>query len=238
VISLYNYIVNSKHPLARAARTIYHRINDFSIPAPTWIWRPVLVSFVAIRQIYYFLVRVFICEPLFKAYCTEYGRSVHTGVFLHWVQGRGRLIVGNDVVVDGKCSFTFAARYSNNPTLRIGDHVNIGHDTSFTIGREITIGNWVLIASGAEIFDTPGHPTDPALRRAGSPALPNDVRSIHIEDNAWIGHDARIFPGVTIGKGSVVAEGAQVMTNVPAYVIVAGNPARQIGRLTSDEERS
>jgi acetyltransferase-like isoleucine patch superfamily enzyme/acyl carrier protein len=214
---------------------VYYSINNFSIPAPRWIFLPLLAIFLTLRRIYYFLVRVFICEPFFKAYCTQFGHNVHTGVFIHWFQGRGRLIVGNDVIVDGKCNFTFAVRYSDNPTLRIGDHVKIGHRTSFTVGRDVTIGNYVMIASGAEIFDTPGHPTDPALRRAGSPALPSDVRPISIEDNVWIGRDARIFPGMTIGKGSVVAEGAQVMSNVPPYAIVAGNPARQIARLTSNE---
>lgn len=229
-------LVHSNHPLARAARATYHGINNFSIPAPRWIFRPLLALFVALRQIYYFLVRVLVCEPFFKAYCYEYGKNVHTGVFIHWFLGKGRLIVGNDVIVDGKCTFAFAVRYVENPTIRIGDRVMIGHGSAFTVGREITIGNHVLIAPGAEIFDTPGHPTDPALRRTGSPALPSDVRPVRIEDDAWIGHDARIFPGVTVGKGSVVAEGAQVMTNVPPYVIVAGNPARQIARLTSEEE--
>jgi acetyltransferase-like isoleucine patch superfamily enzyme len=234
--SAYYRLVHSQHPLARAARAAYHGINNFSIPAPRWIFRPLLVLFLALRNTYYFCMRVFICEPIFKAYCTEYGRNVHTGVFIHWFQGIGQLIVGNDVIVDGKCSFTFAVRYSDNPILRIGNHVKIGHLSTFTVGREISIGNYVLIASGAELFDTPGHPTDPALRRSGSPALPSDVRPIRIEDNAWIGHNATIFPGVTIGKGSVVAEGAQVMSNVPPYVVVAGSPARQIARLASEEE--
>jgi acetyltransferase-like isoleucine patch superfamily enzyme len=233
---IYHRLVHSTHPAARAARAVYHGIYNFSIPAPRWIFGPLLAVYIGLRQIYYFLVRVFVCEPFFKAYCTEYGRNVHTGVFIHWFLGKGRLIVGNDVIVDGKCTFAFAVRYTDSPTLRIGDHVMIGHGSAFTVGREITIGNHVLIAPGAELFDSPGHPTDPALRRAGSPALPSDVRPILIEDNAWIGHDARIFPGVTVGKGSVVAEGAQVMSNVPPYVIVAGNPARQIARLKTEEE--
>jgi acetyltransferase-like isoleucine patch superfamily enzyme len=233
--SVYYRLVHSKHPIARVARATYHGIYNFSIPAPRWLFRPLLLTFIFFRQVYYFLVRVFICEPFFKAYCTEYGKRVHTGVFIHWFLGKGRLLVGDDVIVDGKCVFAFAVRYCENPTLRIGNRVKIGHDTAFTVGREISIGDDVLIAPGAEMFDTPGHPTDPALRKTGAPALPSDVRPIRIEDGAWIGHEARIFPGVTIGRGSVVAEGAHVMSNVPPYVIVAGNPARQIARLTPEE---
>jgi acetyltransferase-like isoleucine patch superfamily enzyme len=46
-----------------------------------------------------------------------------------------------------------------------------------------------------------------------------------IKDNVWIGMNAVILKGVTIGENSVVAAGAIVSKNVPANVIVAGNPA-------------
>lgn len=190
-----------------------------------------LSVYVAIRGIYYFLIRVFVCEPLFKACCAKYGHNVHTGVYVHWIRGRGQLIVGDNVTVDGHCSLIFAVRYAEQPTLRIGNNVRIGHNCSFTVGREINIGNNVMIAAGADLFDSPGHPTDPALRLAGSPALPEDVKPIRIEDNVWIGGGAIIYPGVTIGACSVVARGAIVMTSVPPYVIVAGNPARQIAHI-------
>jgi acetyltransferase-like isoleucine patch superfamily enzyme len=48
---------------------------------------------------------------------------------------------------------------------------------------------------------------------------------VHIADNVWIGMNAVILKGVTIGENSVVAAGAIVSKNVPANVIVAGNPA-------------
>jgi maltose O-acetyltransferase len=153
---------------------------------------------------------------------------------IHSVKGRGNLIVGNDVMINGRCSFEFG--YAEEPTLRIGDHVVVGNGASLTIGREITIGNWVLIGPKVEIFDTPGHPVDPVLRRAGSRAIPGDIKPIRIGDGAWIGRAAIIFPGVTIGEDSVVASGAVVMSNIPANVIVAGNPARQIGKINRGED--
>lgn len=192
--------------------------------------------YVFLREIYYFAVRVLVCEPLFKAYCTEHGRNLHTGVFIHWVMGRGQLIVGDNVTIDGKCSFIFAVRYTDRPTLRIGSDVRIGHNCVFTIGREITIGNNAMIGGNIEMFDSPGHPTDPALRLAGAPASPQDVKPIRIEDNVWVGSGSTIFPGVTLGEGCIVARGAMVMSNVPPYVIVAGSPARQIGRLNNPKE--
>ena len=233
--SLYRHLAISKHPVARAIRTIYHFLHNFSLPAPRWIFRPLLAVYLLLRSVYYFLIRVFVCEPFFKMYCTEHGRNVHTGVFVHWILGRGQLIVGDNVTVDGKCGFIFAVRYTEQPTLRIGNNVGIGHNSTFTIGREITIGNNVMIGGNVEMFDSPGHPTDPVLRLAGSPAMPEDVKAICIEDNVWIGSGTIIYPGVTVGQGSIVARGAVVMNNVPANVIVAGSPARQIARIGRKE---
>lgn len=236
--SLYARIGISDSPIAKAIRGIHRYVRNFSLPAPRWIFRPLLAVFLFLREIYYFCARVLVCEPFFKAYCSQYGRDVHTGVFIHWVRGYGQLILGDNVTIDGKCSFDFAIRYADRPTLRIGDNVIVGHHSVFTVGREITIGSNVMIGTSVNMFDSPGHPTDPALRLAGLPALPEDVKSIHIEDNVWIGSGSTIFPGVTLGEGCVVARHSIVVTNVPPYVVVAGNPARQIARLRNPKESS
>ena len=228
---LYRHLAISNHPAARGIREAYRFLRNFSLPAPRLIFGPILAVYLFFRAIYYFSIRVFVCEPFFKAYCAKHGRNVHTGVFVHWIQGRGQLILGDNVTVDGKCNFIFAVRYTERPTLRIGNNVVIGHNSTFTVGREITIGNNVMIAANVDMFDSPGHPVDPALRLAGSPALPEDVKPIRIEDNVWIGGGTIIYPGVTVGEGSIAARGAVVMNNVPPNVIVAGSPARQIARI-------
>ena len=50
-----------------------------------------------------------------------------------------------------------------------------------------------------------------------------------IGDRAWLGSRALVLPGVTIGEGAVVAAGAVVTSDVPAYAVVGGVPARAIG---------
>jgi acetyltransferase-like isoleucine patch superfamily enzyme len=185
----------------------------------------------AVRFVYYFFARVFWCEPLFKAYCKKYGRHLRTGVYLHWVQGNGDLILGDDVTIDGRCSFFFAARYTEHPTLAIGDRTGIGHNCAFVVGERITIGRDCRIASSVALFDVSGHPADPAERLAGKPAPLEEVRPITIGDNVWIGSGAVIYPGVMIGDNSIVSLGAVVMSSVPANTVVAGNPARQIRSL-------
>ena len=224
---LYRTIALSDHWSARLIRSAVRGARNFSVPAPRIVFGPLVSVFLLIRSIYYFVARVFFCEPYFKTYCPGHGRNLHTGVFFHWIQGRGEFVIGDNVTIDGKCSFTFAARYSNRPTLAIGDNSGIGHNSSFVIGDRISIGRFCRIADGVRMFDSPGHPLDPILREAGEPASRADVRPILIEDNVWIGSRAIIMPGVTIGRDSVVAAGSVVMTAVPPGVLVAGNPARQ-----------
>ncbi len=235
---LFAFLAYSDHPAARAIRRTRRGFLQFSVPAPRLIIRPALACFLAVRSAYYFLMRVFVCEPLFKAYCTRYGRNLRTGVFVHWVQGRGRILLGDNVIVDGKCSFTFASRFSDSPTISVGDGTGIGHGCTFTVGREIRIGRNARIAINVRMFDSPGHPANPAARLAGLPAGDEDVRPIVIGDNVWVGSEAVIFPGVTIGDGAVVAAGAVVMSDVPADTLVAGNPARQVRTFTARPRRT
>ncbi len=234
-MSLYRSLATSDHWFAVAVRRFRRALLNFGLPAPRILVAPLLFAFVAIRQVWYGFYRVFVCEPLFKAYCKSYGRNLHTGVYIHWVQGNGEIVLGDNVLVDGKCSFSFAVRYSPSPALRVGNNSGIGHGCAFTIGKEISIGNDCRLAPFVTIFDSPGHPLDPELRRAGSPANADDVRPVKIADNVWIGSGAVIFPGVTIGGNSVVGAHACVMTDVPANTLVAGNPARKIMSLQQSE---
>lgn len=73
-------------------------------------------------------------------------------------------------------------------------------------------------------FYTAGHPTDAEVRKTDLEfGLP-----IHIESNVWIGGNAVILPGITIGRNSIIAAGSVVTKDVPGNTIVGGNPARVI----------
>jgi len=228
----YRSLAVSKHPVARILRAVRGAIRGFTLPAPRVVFRPVLWSYLALRNLSFWLRRVFICEPLFKAYCAQCGKGVHTGVFLHWIQGKGDLIVGDDVLLDGKSTLAFAARFSERPTLRIGNRTIISHNCIFTVAQEVSIGSDCMIASDVFIFDSSGHPADPAARLAKLPPAPEEIRPVTIGNNVWIGRRATIFPGVTLGEGCVVSSGAVVTSDVPPYTLVAGNPARRVSNLT------
>jgi acetyltransferase-like isoleucine patch superfamily enzyme len=229
--SLYQFLATSDHPAARRIRRLRRGLRTLSLPAPRVVVKPMLWAFLALRSAYYFAKRLLICEPLFKAYCRRYGRRLRTGAYIHWVQGKGDLIFGDDVLVDGKSSFGFAVSYSPRPTLVVGDRTIIGHDCRFIVGKQITIGRDCLIAGGVWMFDSSGHPADPEARRAGRRPGPEEVRPIVVGDNVWIAGRSIICPGVKIGEGSIVSANSVVRTNVRPYTVVAGNPARKIADL-------
>lgn len=231
---IYKTLATSDHWFPRMLRSIRRGVNNFNVPAPRILSMPLVGIIVAVRSVYYFVARVFVCEPFFKAYCTRYGRNVHTGVFLHWIQGRGELIVGDDVTVDGKCSFHFGARRAARPKLTIDSNTTIGAGCIFAVNKQISIGRGCLIAGCVSIFDSPGHPMDPAARQTGEPVPDDQVRPVVIEDNVWIGYGSVVMPGVTIGKNSVVAVGTVVTTDVPPNTLALGNPARKFPLLQKE----
>jgi acetyltransferase-like isoleucine patch superfamily enzyme len=229
---LHHSLVKSDHPVARLIVRLYGSIQRFTLPAPRVIVLPMLWIFLAGRTIYYFLMRTLICEPLFKAYCTRYGKGVRTGVFIHYFQGRGELIVGDNVTVDGKIGFHFAARFTDRPRLTVGDGTILSNRCAIIVGKSVSIGSKCLIGSEVWIFDSPGHPTDPAARERRDPPQDSDVKPIVIGNNVWIGRRSVIYPGVTIGDNSIIAAASVVLSDVPANTMVAGNPARRFAALT------
>lgn len=235
--SVRHWAVNSPHPLAAALRWLRGRWRHFTLPAPRVLVLPMLWLFLVVRAVVFFLRRVLLAEPLFKAYCTRHGRGVRTGIYIPWVQGRGELVVGDHVYISGKLSIIFGARFTSRPRLVIGDHTDISHETSFVVGREIVIGRHVQIAGGVAFKDSGGHPADPQLRRSGAPPDEADVKPIIVHDNVWIGSGVLVLPGSEIGEGSIVAARAVVSGTVPPYTVVAGNPARRVGTLAPPEGR-
>lgn len=233
--TLFYRIAKSQSPIAQMLRRCRNFVYQFTLPAPRILVRPFLCFYIFIRNIYYFLLRVFLCEPLFKANCKKVGKGVRTDIFIPFITGMGDIIVGDQVLIDGRFGVTFASRYSKCPQLVIGDRTRIGHNCGIIVAKEVTIGKDCLIASDTLIFDSSGHCIDPAARLMGLPPSDDMVKPVHIGDNVWIGKRAMIFPGVTIGNGAVVAAGSYVIRDVAENMLVSGNPARPTLSLAKEE---
>ena len=141
------------------------------------------------------------------------------------------VVFGNHVSVYAGCSFA----------IQKDGHCTVGDFTllngAIVMAEELVeIGSHCLISWGVGIADSDFHPLEPAQRLIDSQALAPFFKDrplrpklktapVKIGDNVWIGMNAVILKGVTIGENSVVAAGAVVTKSIPANAIAAGNPA-------------
>src|SRR5947208_1849973 len=140
------------------------------------------------------------------------------------------LRLGDHVSVYAGCSFALGV----NGSAVVGDFTLL-NGALVMADERIEIGSHCLISWNVGIADSDFHPLEPAQRlidahavapfykdRPPRPKL--ETRPVKISDNVWIGMNAVILKGVTIGENSVVAAGAVVTKSVPANCVVAGNP--------------
>jgi putative colanic acid biosynthesis acetyltransferase WcaF len=125
---------------------------------------------------------------------------------------------------------------------RVGAHVHVYPSTRIVMPWNLELGEWAAIGEEALIYNLGpvrigAHATVSyrAHLCAGThdfndPALPLLKPPIDVRGGAWIGTEAFIGPGVTVGAGALVGARAVVVANVAEHDIVAGNPARVIGR--------
>lgn len=125
--------------------------------------------------------------------------------------------------------------------VRLGEYALV-NGARLICDSEIEIGAYSLVSWDVVLMDTYRVPFDAEERgRAvvgGCTIDPSPARPIWIGRNAWIGFGACVLPGVRIGDGSIVAARSVVATDVPSYVVVAGNPARIVRGLTREDPGS
>jgi acetyltransferase-like isoleucine patch superfamily enzyme len=112
----------------------------------------------------------------------------------------------------GFCARNFVT-FNVSGTLDIGDNVFVNSYTSFNVRDRLSIGSGTLIGEGVRFYDHDHdfrHPELP-VSRSGFKLAP-----IEIGSDVWLGSNAVILRGVSIGNGAVVAAGAIVSRNVPA----------------------
>jgi acetyltransferase-like isoleucine patch superfamily enzyme len=122
------------------------------------------------------------------------------------------------------------------------------HGARIICDAEIVIGDYALISWNVVLMDSYRLPRDPAIRRTELERLPHrrprsvdgweSARPVRIERNVWIGFDACVMPGVTIGEGSIVGARSVVFEDVPPYTVAAGNPARVVRHLDNEANGS
>lgn len=127
--------------------------------------------------------------------------------------------IGWNSYLSRDCIFTY-------DTITIGEHTYVGPRCVFQSAHgEIVIGNHVMFGPGVHIhggnhlIDKVGIYMDEVVKEKGCDGI------VSIEDDVWVGANAILLKGVTIGEGAVVAAGSIVSKDVPPYSVVAGIPA-------------
>lgn len=143
------------------------------------------------------------------------------------------------------CNFIFE---SDSGVIKIGKRTFINAGTNIISINEIEIGDDVTIGWNIYIYDHDSHSLDYRFRKDDIERQREDfyanrnfifskdwstVKSapVKICNKVWIGFNAIILKGVTIGEGAIVAAGAVVTKDVPAWTVVAGNPATIVKKI-------
>jgi maltose O-acetyltransferase len=174
-----------------------------------WVYLATLTGFIPSHT-----VRLFLYRNLFRI---KIGRDSS----IHWLcrfnQPSGieighNSIIGNDAFLDGRFYRSWQKGETKLATY-IREFINPGT-------RPLKIGNNVSIAGEVRIYTMEHDINDPQFRETAAP--------VEIGDYAVIGTRVTILPGVSIGKGAVVASGAVVTKDVEPFTVVGGVPAQYI----------
>lgn len=107
--------------------------------------------------------------------------------------------------------------------VHFGSNVYANFNLTLVDDTDIYVGDKVMFAPNVTVA-TAGHPINPELRYQ---AMQYNI-PVHIGNNVWIGANAVVLPGVTIGDNSVIGAGSVVTKDIPANVVAVGNPCRVI----------
>ncbi len=128
--------------------------------------------------------------------------------------------------------------------VELGEYALV-HGARIICDAEVIIGDYALISWNVVFMDTYRVPREANQRRRELEQVPDrplrlaaanvPAQPIRVERNVWIGFDACILPGVTIGEGSIVGAKSVVTQDVAPFTVVAGNPARFIRQLEPQE---
>lgn len=135
-----------------------------------------------------------------------------------------RFKIGSKSSILMRCTFDSKGGVEMGKGSVINANCRLDSRGGITIGNGVSISEEVIILTGDHDMD------DDNFKGRTSPVL--------ILDNVWIGTRATLLPGVTIGKGAVVASGAVVTKDVSDYMVVGGIPAKEIRQRKSKAQYS
>lgn len=134
--------------------------------------------------------------------------------------------IGDGTRID---DFTFL--YGGNGIV-IGKHVHIACFVSVIGGGELFVGDYAAIAAGARLITGTNVQEGGYHMSAAAPRIQQNIKTsvIKIERDGFIGTNAVIHPGVTIGEGAIIGSNSLVLKDVEPWTINVGSPCKSIGK--------
>jgi acetyltransferase-like isoleucine patch superfamily enzyme len=149
--------------------------------------------------------------------------------------------VGDNVDIGSFCRITVSTEFGghkvkseNKIRIKIGDNVSIGNNSFISANNDIEIGNNVILSAYVFISDHDHGFQDIEKNLEQQPLTEGGF--VKIGDNVFLGVKSSVLKNVTIGKKAVIAANAVVTKNVPAYSMVAGNPAKIIKKYDFEQK--
>jgi acetyltransferase-like isoleucine patch superfamily enzyme len=177
-------------------------------------------------------------SPIGRMYLTIHGAHVGRKLRLQSLPfcrcyGTGRIEIGDNVTILNTL-YQNTAGIVHKTVLIAGDRaiLRIGNDVGISgaildARDSISIGDRCMLGANCSVFSSDYHALHPRDRHDRTSGA---VRTapVTLENDVWIGANAVVLKGVTIGAASIVAAGSVVTKSVPPGVVVAGNPARVV----------
>ncbi len=206
------------------------RCAGLTLPTPppiAFVFRTLYRVHILVRTGLQRLRTVFYVSPAFRSLCASAGPGLYIQQLPN-VSGPVRISIGSQVCISGELTI-IGGRMAALPELIIADRVFLGPQLAIYLNRQVVIEEDALISQNVYIADSDGHHRIPELRARNVASDAADIRPVRICRHAWLGRGCFILKGVTVGEGAIVGAGSVVVSDVPPFTMVAGNPARKIG---------
>ncbi|MFB9217299.1 acyltransferase [Vibrio sinaloensis] len=228
------WLKENDKPIYRNLFLILKTVRACDLPTPRWLNKVIYLIHSTLNNLLGATARVFIHTPAFKGRLSHYGRGLYLFGGVPFVSGPLDISIGHDCRISGHTTFS-ARPQTLNPTLIVGNNVDIGWQSTFAVGRRIILEDNVRIAGRAFLFGYSGHAMDAELRAKGEGDDEQDIGDIILKKDVWLGTNVTVCPNVTIGEGTIVGTGSVVTKDLPPFVVAVGNPAKVVRHLNDKE---
>jgi len=151
--------------------------------------------------------------------------------------GLNQISLGEKVIINRDCWIQVLGGQGDDQSAKIviQAHAGIGMGATISAAHQVTIGEYVLLARNVYISDhAHGYENlDVPIMHQGI----SGIAPVSIGRNTWLGENAVVLPGVTIGQHCVIGANAVVKTSIPDFSVAVGAPARVVKQFNQNNGR-